>query len=181
MELLGLKKKEKFRKPKAIDKEYSFSQGEILVSKTDTKGFITYANEKFVKISGYSQSELLGMPHSMTRHPKMPKLIFKLLWKELKAGREINAFVKNIAKDGGFYWVFANVTPSFDVNNQIIGFHSTRRRASTNALKVIEPLYDTLRKNEIVGGIRQSEQVLAEILKEKGIEYDEFVYSIQHN
>jgi PAS domain S-box-containing protein len=181
MELLSLKKKEKFRKPKAIDKEYGFSQGEILVSKTDIKGFITYANEKFVKISGYSQSELLGMPHNMTRHPKMPKLIFKLLWKELKAGREINAFVKNIAKDGGFYWVFANVTPSFDVNNQIIGYHSTRRRASTNALKIIEPLYDTLRKNEIVGGIRQSEQVLTEILKEKGIEYDEFVYSIQHN
>jgi PAS domain S-box-containing protein len=182
MELLNLsKQKRKFRRPKPIDKEYGFSQGEILVSKTDTKGLITYANEKFVKISGYSQDELLGNPHNMTRHPKMPKLIFKLLWKELKAGREINAFVKNLAKDGGYYWVFANVTPSFDVNNTIIGFHSTRRRASTNALKEIIPIYDLLRKNEIVGGTRQSEGVLNEILQEKGIEYDEYVYSIQHS
>jgi PAS domain S-box-containing protein len=182
MELLGfLKRGKKFQKPRPIDKEHMFSQGEILVSKTDTRGMITYANEKFINLSGYTQTELIGKPHNITRHPKMPKLIFKLLWGELKAGREINAYVVNMAKDGGYYWVFANVTPSFDPNNQIIGFHSTRRRPNRKGLEVIEPFYDMLRKHEIVGGVKESEDVLNTFLKRKGIGYDEFIFNLQHS
>jgi PAS domain S-box-containing protein len=182
MELLGfLKGSRRFRKPRPNDIEHRFSQGEILVSKTNTRGIITYANEKFIALSGYSQKELLGQPHNLTRHPKMPRIIFKLLWKELKAGQEINAYVVNLAKDGGYYWVFANVTPSFDVTGNIIGFHSTRRRPNRKGLAAIRPLYELLRKHEIVGGIDASEIILHSFLKEKGLDYDEFIFNIQHS
>jgi len=173
--------KKKLRKPRPIDREHLFSQGEILVSKTDTRGNITYANEKFLSLAGYTQFELLGMPHSITRHPKMPKLIFKFLWNELHAGKEINAYVINLSKDGGYYWVFANVTPSFDNANNIIGFHSTRRRPNRKALDIIKPLYDNLRKHEIVGGMHESEKLLTQFLEKKGVGYDEFIFNVQYS
>ena len=175
----GIFQKKK-RRPRPNDTERHFSQGDILVSKTDTKGIITYANSHFVKISGYTQDELLGQPHNITRHPKMPRIIFKMLWNEIKNGREINAYVVNLSKDGSFYWVYANVTPSFDAKNKIIGYHSTRRRPSRKGLKEIQPLYETLRQHEIVGGIKESEKVLNSILESKGVKYDEFIYRLQH-
>jgi len=176
-----LKFKKRILKPRPIDKEHSFSQGEVLVSKTDLTGKITYANKNFISVAGYSQNQLLGKPHNITRHPKMPRLIFKKLWTELQAGREINAFVLNLAKDGGYYWVFANVTPSFDTQNHIIGYHSTRRRPNRKGLDIIKPLYDLLRKHEVIGGIDASELLLEEFLEKKGVKYDEFLFTIQHS
>ncbi len=173
--------KKKFRRPRPTDVERTFSQSDILVSKTDLKGVITYANSQFINISGYTQDELLGQPHSMTRHPKMPRLIFKLLWEELKNGNEINAYVVNLAKGGEHYWVYANVTPSFDVRNNIIGFHSTRRRPNRRALSIIQPFYDKLRKHEVVGGMEESQQMLETFLKSQGVGYDEFVFNLQHS
>lgn len=179
--LFKTKMKKKVRKARPNDDEKTFSQSDILVSKTDTKGIITYANSHFVNISGFSEEELLGQPHNLTRHPKMPKLIFKLLWTELKKGNEINAYVVNLAKDGGYYWVYANVTPSFDVANNIIGYHSTRRRPNRRALKVIEPIYDKLRRHEVVGGVHESQQILESFLKSEGVDYDEFIFRLQHS
>ena len=173
--------KKKIRKPRPIDKEHVFGEGDILASKTDTKGNITYANRSFLDIAGYSQDELLGKPHSITRHPKMPKLIFQLLWTELQAGREINAYIVNLSKDGGYYWVFANITPSFDNTNKIIGFHSARRRPNRKALKIIKPFYDDLRKNEIVGGTHESKKIFTEFLEKQGVDYDEFIFNIQYS
>lgn len=180
-EFLKEKFRRKFRKARPNDTEKTFGQGEILVSKTNTKGIITYANSQFIHISGFKEEELLGQPHNITRHPRMPKLIFKLLWSELKKGNEINAYVINLAKDGSYYWVYANVTPSFDAANNIIGYHSTRRRVNRRALKVIEPMYDELRKHEIVGGVKASQQLLESILKSKGVDYAEFVFGLQHS
>ena len=173
--------KKKFRKSRPNDKEYSFSQADVLVSKTDLKGNITYANQLFIKISGYSQKELLGKPHNIVRHPKMPKVIFKLLWQQLQEGKEINAYVINLTKDGGFYWVFANVTPSFGNKNQIIGYHSARRRPNRRALKIIQPLYKELRMYEVIGGIEESEKILQKFLNKKGVTYDQFIFDIQYS
>jgi PAS domain S-box-containing protein len=173
--------KKKLRRPKPTEVEKNFSQADILVSKTDTKGIITYANAQFIDIAGYSQEELLGEPHSLTRHPKMPKVIFKLLWQELKAGKEINAYVVNLSKDGSYYWVFANVTPSFDASNNIIGFHSTRRRPSRKALQFIQPLYSKLRQHEVVGGVEESGKILEELLNQKGVNYDELIFNLQYS
>lgn len=94
--------------------ELTFLESELIVSKTDTKGKITYGNELFLKLSGYEEKDILHKPHNIIRHPDMPKVIFKLLWDTLHNKQEIYAYVINRSKNGNFYWVFANVTPSYN-------------------------------------------------------------------
>jgi len=172
--------KKRFRKPRPNDKEYSFSQADVLVSKTDLKGNITYANQLFIKISGYSQKELLGKPHNIVRHPKMPKVIFKLLWQQLQEGKEINAYVINLAKDGKYYWVLANITPSFDKNNNIIGYHSTRRKPNPRALEIIKPFYETLKQAEAIGGVHESTKELVKLLESQRMGHDQLILHLQY-
>lgn len=158
--------------------ELSFNENEIIVSKTDLKGRITYGNEVFIKLSGYEERELLGKPHNIVRHPQMPKCIFKLLWERIQSGEEIFAYVVNQAKNGDHYWVFANVTPSFDNNGKIIGYYSVRRKPNNDALKTIEALYTTLINAEKSGGVNASVKYLEETLRNKGKNYDEFILSL---
>jgi len=94
--------------------EKTFNKSTLLVSKTDLKGKITYANRAFLEIVGLNEDEIIGKPHNIIRHPDMPKVIFKLLWSYLQDKKEIHAYVKNLCADGSFYWVMANVTPSFN-------------------------------------------------------------------
>ena len=108
-------------------RETFFPASELIVSKTDLKGRLTYANGLFCQIAGYRESELIGQPHSMIRHPDMPRSVFRLLWDTIEDRREIFAFVKNMASSGDHYWVFAHVTPSFDAAGAMIGYHSNRR------------------------------------------------------
>ena len=164
-----------FATPK--NNEKTFNSNELLVTKTDLKGVITYANQKFINIIGLKEEELIGKPHNIIRHPDMPKIIFKLLWDTLKSGSEINAYVKNLCADGSYYWVMANVTPSY-LNGKVIGYHSARRTASKDALSIIEPLYKQLLSAEKSGGMSASQKILDNLLKEKGMEYDEFILSI---
>ena len=158
--------------------EKYFLEHEVIVSKTDTKGRITYGNEIFIRISGYEEQELLGSPHNILRHPDMPKVIFKLLWDTIQEGEEINAYVKNLSKDGSYYWVLANVTPSFDKNNNIIGYFSVRRVPSRDALEIIKPIYSHLLSLEKSAGMDASMKYLNELLKSKGVSYEEFVLSL---
>lgn len=158
--------------------ELSFNENEIIVSKTDLKGRITYGNEVFIKLSGYEERELLGKPHNIVRHPQMPKCIFKLLWERIQSGEEIFAYVVNQAKNGDHYWVFANVTPSFDNNGKIIGYYSVRRKPKSDALKTIQALYATLINAEKSGGVNASVKYLEETLRSKGKNYDEFILSL---
>ena len=158
--------------------EKYFLEHEVIVSKTDTKGRITYGNEIFIRISGYEEQELLGSPHNILRHPDMPKVIFKLLWDTIQEGEEINAYVKNLSKDGSYYWVLANVTPSFDKNNNIIGYFSVRRVPSRDALEIIKPIYSHLLSLEKSAGMDASMKYLKELLKSKGVSYEEFVLSL---
>jgi len=166
-------------KPTPNSKETKIAQDDFLVSKTDTKGRITYANPSFIKVTGFTEVELLGKPHSIIRHPDMPKIIFKLLWEEISNKREIFAYVKNMSKDGGFYWVYANVTASVDLNDNIIGYYSVRRKPNPKALEIIAPLYDKLLSLEKSGGMDASYQYLVELLKEKGVSYDELSNNLQ--
>jgi len=108
------------------NKEHTFSKDVILVSKTDLKGNITYANQEFIKIVGYTEEELIGKPHNIIRHDDMPRIVFQLLWDTIKTGKEINAYVINKSKDGGYYWVFANVVASVNIHGETLGYHSTR-------------------------------------------------------
>jgi len=165
------------QKPEPTGREIILEEGEFIVSKTDTAGHIIYGNKYFLKISGYDEDELLGAPHSKLRHPDMPKIIFKLLWERIKAKKEIFAFVKNLCKDGSYYWVLANVTATLDSRGEIRDFHSVRRKPSSAAMQVIPDLYTKLLEAERSGGMEASGRLLEQILKEKGVSYDEFVLS----
>jgi len=160
------------------NQELTFGDEEFIVSKTDLNGKITYGNALFIKMSGYTELELINQPHKILRHEEMPAVVFKLLWSRIKAGREIFAYVKNKTKNGDYYWVFAHVTPSFDPNRKISNYHSVRRKPSSNALTIIKPLYASLLQKERSGGVAASEAALNQLLNDKGMSYDEFILSL---
>lgn len=160
-----------------------FGADEILVSKTDLKGRITYANDVFVRVSAYPEHELLGAPHSIIRHPEMPRAVFHLLWETVERGDEIFAFVNNLAGDGESYWVLAHVTPSFDAAHRIVGYHSHRRCPEDAQLATIEPLYRSLLAEEKkhTGARAQVEAgraLLDRTLADAGVSYEEFVWGV---
>ena len=159
-------------------KELTFNENELIVSKTDTKGKITYGNELFLKLAGYKESEILGAPHNIVRHPDMPKIVFKLLWDEIKAGREVNAYVVNSSKNGNFYWVFANVTPSMNAAGHLVGYYSVRRKPKQSSLDIIKPFYKELLAAEKSGGMSSSGKMLDELVSKNGGSYEKFILSI---
>ncbi|MCB0323631.1 MAG: PAS domain-containing protein [Bdellovibrionales bacterium] len=164
-------------------KERFFGDDELIVSKTDPRGRITYANQVFLRVSGYSESELLGTPHSIIRHPEMPRAVFKLLWDTIAAGREIFAYVVNLCKNGDHYWVFAHVTPSFDERGEIVGYHSSRRTPSRDAVQAVSELYQVLLAEEAKHsdrklGMLAAHALLTRLLDEQSVRYDEFVFSV---
>jgi PAS domain S-box-containing protein len=167
-----------------IGREVTFSPDEIIVSKTDTKGYITYVNTTFCNVAGYTEEELLGKPHSIIRHPGMPRCVFKLIWDQIQTGREIFGYVVNQTKSGDYYWVFAHVTPSFDENGKIVGYHSFRRVPKKEVVQgSIWPLYQGLLKIEASypnakDGMNAALNHVVGILNEKGVEYDEFILSL---
>ena len=126
------------------DQETEIPDGQILVSRTDTESRIVFANNAFIDISGFSTAELLSQPHNLVRHPDMPKQAFANLWETIKAGRPWDGLVKNRRKDGGFYWVHANVTPVIE-NGQTTGYVSIRSRPSRDAVATAERAYADMR------------------------------------
>lgn len=161
------------------NKEIKMPDNGFIVSKTDTKGIITYCNEIFIDMAGYEESELLGKNHNIIRHPDMPRVAFKLCWDLISSGKEFFGFVKNISKDGGYYWVFANITPDYDQNGKIIGYTSVRRKPPQSAINTIVPIYKLLLDEERKGGMKASGEFLAKFLQDKNISYDELVLSLQ--
>lgn len=127
------------------DAEYNVANSVMIVSRTDTKGFITHVNPDFVEASGYTEEEIIGQPHYLLRHPDMPKSAFKDLWETLQSGNIWTGIVKNLRKDGGYYWINAVVKPIYDGDNKIIGFHSVRRKIDRNKAKETQALYDQMR------------------------------------
>ncbi len=165
--------------PMPNNHERVMREEDFIVSKTDTSGKLTYVNEIFMDMAVMTEKELLGKPHNIIRHPDMPKAIFKLLWDRIGKKEEISAYVKNLSKDGGHYWVFANVTASLDNSGRIVGYYSVRRKAKESVLDVIKPLYDEMLRLEKSNGVGASEEYLTNLLKKKGVSYDEFISSIQ--
>lgn len=136
-------------------RESPFGENEIIVSKTDLKGRLTYTNDVFLRVSRFTAKDLIGQPHSIIRHPDMPRSIFKLLWDTIQAKQEIFAYVVNMASNGDHYWVLAHVTPSFDASGNLIGFHSNRRKTDADKIAKIAPLYKTLLEEERRGEDRK--------------------------
>jgi len=154
-------------------------ENDFIVSKTDTKGRLTYVNEIFMTMAEYTEAELLGKPHNIVRHPDMPKTVFKLLWERIQNKEEIFAFVVNKTKKDNSYWVLANVTASVNDRGEIVGYYSVRRKPKDSALELIKPLYAKMLQAERSGGIAAGEKVLNDLLHKEGVSYDEFIISIQ--
>lgn len=165
------------------DKEIVMRDEDFIVSKTDLKGRITYGNQTFIQFSGFEEHEILGVQHNVIRHPDMPRFVFKLLWGSIQEGKEIFAYVKNICKDGSYYWVIANVTPSVDECGQVLGYYSVRRKPHARAIPVITDLYRKLLEEERRVGAKDaidaSTKMMHQYLNEKGMSYEQFVLSLQ--
>jgi len=167
------------QRPNPSQSEKMLNVDDFIVSKTDTNGKILYGNKTFIKMSGYEEGELLGSPHSILRHPDMPKIVFKLLWDRIKNKQEIFAYVKNLCKDGSYYWVYANVTATLDTYGSVRDFHSVRRKPSAKAMEIIPALYASLLQAEKNGGIEASKNLLNKTLNDKGTDYDTLILSLQ--
>jgi PAS domain S-box-containing protein len=167
-------------------REVCFADDEIIVSKTDLRGIITYSNDVFQRVSGYTERELIGTAHNILRHPEMPRCVFKLLWETIKNGNEIFAYVLNLSKDGSHYWVFAHVTPSYDLSGRHVGYHSNRRVPYADALAKVVPLYGQLLATEKRSatpnaGVEASTKMLTELLRNAQMDYSQFVFSLSQH
>ena len=159
--------------------EKQMNEDDFIVSKTDTKGYITYCNQIFIDMSGYTKEELIGANHNLIRHPDMPAVAFNLAWDLIKSGKEFFGFVKNLKKDGGYYWVFAYITPDYDQKGKIVGYSSFRRKPSRAAIDAIEPVYKLLVDAEKKGGMEASGKLLGDFLANNNTTYDDLVITLQ--
>lgn len=164
---------------KIVDKEISLNENDFIVSKTDEKGIITYCNEIFMHMAGYEEKELLRKNHNLIRHPDMPKAAFKLCWDLISNGKEFFGFVKNLRKDGSYYWVFANITPDYNTQGKIIGYTSIRRKPSQKGIDAVIPIYKQLVEIEKEKNTNASTQFLVDFLEENKVSYDNLILSLQ--
>ena len=151
-----------------LNEEIKLENKRYLVSETDAKGVITYCNDYFTEISGYTREELIGKQHNIIRHPDMPKVVFKLLWERIESGKNVNAVVKNLAKNGKYYWIFTEFKTRVDLDtNKVIGYTAHRKTISHSAVDIIAPLYANLLEIEQVEDIETAEEYLKEFYKKK--------------
>lgn len=169
-------------KQEPTQQERLMRDDDFIVSKTDLKGRITYCNRIFIEFSGYTEQELLGAQHNIIRHPDMPRGVFKFLWDTLGQNRECFAYVKNMSKDGGFYWVMANVTPNLDAQGTPEGYFSVRRKPGRGAVSALSDVYKLMLDEERRAGPRDacaaSIALLTSVLNQKGVSYEKFILSI---
>ncbi len=158
-------------------------ENDFIVSKTDLSGRITYGNRIFIEFAGYTEKEILGAQHNIVRHPDMPRAAFSLAWSLIKSKQEFFGFVKNMSRDGSFYWVFTHITPSYSRNGKVIGYLSVRRKPNVSVLPTVGGLYKQMLDIEKSAGpskaIEASTKFLMDFLAEKGASYEEFVLSLQ--
>jgi len=155
-------------------------EDDFIVSKTDLKGRITYCNQIFMEMAEYSEEELLEKPHSIIRHPDMPKAVFRYLWETIPKKEEVFAYVINKTKNDNAYWVYANITATLDEGGNIVDYYSVRRKPNPKALEVIIPLYKKMVEVEKNNGVDASFKILTDILADKGMAYDELIISLQN-
>ncbi len=159
--------------------ESSFERDEMFFSTTDLKGRILSGNQIFIRTSKYAKEEIINKPHNIIRHPDMPKVIFKLLWDYIQSGKPIVAYVKNMAKDGSYYWVLATVLPIYDEEGNKVKYLSIRIKPETEYFKIAKKLYKKLKEIEEIDGVEASYRYLMEELKKLGFkDYDSFMKKV---
>ena len=165
-----------------INKEIKLDPKKYIVSKTSTKGIIEYGNDYFVDISGYTESELIGHSHNIIRHPDMPKIIFKMMWERISTGYSMFAVVKNLAKDGRYYWVVTEFESKKNpLNNEIIQYTAFRRAATSQVSREISILYEKLKSIEDSKGVDAAEKYLIGYFEDMGMSYDDYIDKLVGN
>jgi PAS domain S-box-containing protein len=155
---------------------------DFIVSKTDLNGRITYCNRIFREFSGYTEKQLIGAAHNIIRHPDMPRGLFKFIWNELAKEQEVLVYMKNLAANGSFYWVFATMSPSYNSSGQVVGYFSARRAPKRDGIKIMEEIYRRMLAEE--SRVERSAQpdvslkMLNQLLAEKGVTYEKFILSL---
>jgi len=165
-------------KPIPTDIQIKIDSNKMIVSKTDVKGKIIYGNDYFCELSGYKESELISSSHNIIRHPDMPKAIFHLMWQHLKSGRNISAVVKNMAKNGNYYWVITDFDIKRDTHGYIQNYIAFRQAAPVHVVNEIEKLYKKLLEIEKTHNMEASTAYLNAFLEEQQMNYDQFIMKL---
>ena len=166
----------KTKHPTPIDRAIKLDPSQVIMSKMDSGGIIEYANDYFMEICGYEVYELMGKSIDVLRHPDMPEVIVKLIWERLNKGENIHALVKNIAKDGSFYWMLTNFKTKYNKDGSIQSHYANRKAAPNDAIFQIEKLYKILLGIEKGKGSEIAEKYFQGLLEEKQQTYDAFIY-----
>ena len=171
--------KEITNRPTPINKEVMWDKTKTIISTTDQYGAITDVNQTFIDVCGYSASELLGKPHNIIRHPDMPKIIFKITWDNILAGRNFHAIIKNLAKSGEYYWVITDFEVGRNIMGEVVTIMARRRAVPQYVITDhIAPLYQTLLKLEKIGGMELSNRYFKGFLEKQGKSYIEYIMDI---
>lgn len=163
--------------------ERALSGEDLLVSKTDLEGRVSYANEALLRVSARTETELVGEPHSVLRHPDMPRAVYRLVWTTLADRREASAYLLNLAADGAHFWVVTHLSPAVDARGRLVGYSAEHRVATRRALERVEPLYRMLLAEErrhprVPDAIDSSTAMLHKVLDGLGTTWDELVWSL---
>jgi len=169
-------------KPVPTNIEQEIKSIDIIVSRANEKGDITYVSPIFTKISKYNQVDLLGKPHSILRHPDMPKAVFRYLWENISQGNEVVSYVKNLCADGSFYWVIATIKMGKNPDGSFRNYMSTRKCITEVAKKSISGLYEKILAEEKTNGDEASYALFDKFLKQQNInnssEFNEFMIKL---
>ena len=178
MENTGGKRLTKKDRPSPINEEIIIPDDQVLISVTDPKGNIIEANDIFIKVSGYSEDELIGSSHNIIRHPDMPKIMFKIVWDHIMDKENVMAVVKNLAKDGKYYWVVTDFVTRVDADRNIINYTAYRRPVHDKVKQAVIPLYKALCAIEDVAGMNAAEKFLNDYFEERDLNYDDMIEDI---
>ena len=166
-------------RPIPVNEEVAWDKTKTIISTTDRFGNITDVNQTFIDVCGYTAAELLGQPHNIIRHPDMPKIVFKITWDNILAGRNFHAIIKNLAKSGKYYWVITDFEVGRNIMGEVVTIMARRRSISQHVITDhIEPLYETLLKLEKIGGMELSNRYFKGFLEKQGKSYIEYIMDI---
>ena len=168
----------KITRPTPVEREIVLNPKDVLLSITDIKGNIEYCNDEFVEVSGYEEYELVGSPHSIVRHPDMPKVVFEIMWDRLAKEDNIVAIVKNMGKTGRYYWVMTDFVIRRDDNGNVTGYKAFRKPAPKKAVEIVIPFYKKLREIEDFRGIEAAMNFFNGFFDGKNTNYDDFIENI---
>ncbi|ATA73687.1 MULTISPECIES: PAS domain-containing protein [Capnocytophaga] len=166
-------------RPTPIDKEVVWDKSKVIISETDVYGRITNVNDIFCTVAGYTPAEMIGQPHSIIRHPDMPKVTFKMLWDNLKMGNNFAGVVKNLAKSGEYYWVITDFEMRRDALGNITHYIARRKSVPKGVIdNYVAPLYETMVKLEKIGGMDLSARFFKNYLDKQGKDYIDFIIDV---